>query len=110
MAKMRNLLEDAGRMFDSDETFFNKKFFHRNFKKILVTIILLMSYIQLRYEYENHLLEIDKLKNERNDVRYTSIEKWSVLTRRNRPEVIRQRVAQSSVELVESDDRPVILK
>ena len=97
-------------MLDSNETILNKKFFEKNFKKILIVIILLMSYISLRYKYEECLVRIGRLKVERNDARYTSIEKWSILTGRNRPEVIRQKVAQSSVELVESGERPVMIK
>lgn len=85
-------------------------FYHKNFGKILVVIILLLSYIQLRYEYEDCLANISALKKERNDVRYTSIEKWGILTLRNRPEAIRSRVASSDVNLKESDEPPVIIE
>lgn len=97
-------------MFDSEESLLNKKFFEKNFKKILIVIILLLSYISLRYEYEESLVNIGKLKQERNDARYTSIEKWSILTGRNRPELIREKVEQSNVKLIESDERPVLIK
>ena len=85
-------------------------FFEGHFQKIIVVIILLISYIQLRYEYEDHIIAIARLKNERNDVRYTSIEKWGDLTLRNRPEVIKQKVADSDVNLIESDEPAVIIK
>ena len=75
-----------------------------------MTRILLISYIQLRYEYEDHIIAIARLKNERNDVRYTSIEKWGDLTLRNRPEVIKKQVANSDVNLIESDEPAVIIK
>lgn len=88
----------------------NTDFYHKNFGKILVVIILLLSYIQLRYEYEDSLANISALKKERNDVRYTSIEKWGILTLRNRPEVIREKVASSDVNLIESDEPPVIIE
>lgn len=88
----------------------NMDFYHKNFGKILVVIILLLSYIQLRYEYEDCLANISALKKERNDVRYTSIEKWGILTLRNRPEAIRSRVASSDVNLKESDEPPVIIE
>ena len=85
-------------------------FYHKNFGRILVVIILLLSYIELRYEYEDCLATISSLKKERNDVRYTSIEKWGILTLRNRPEVIRSQVAHSEVNLIESDEPPVIIE
>lgn len=102
-----NFMNGASLLLDSDDTLLNKRFFEQNFKKILIVIILLLSYISLRYKYEECLANIGHLKNERNEARYTSIEKWSILTRRNRPELIRQKVAKSSVNLIESDERPV---
>ena len=102
--------EGLSKLFNSDDALVNKKFIEKNIKKILVAIILLMSFIQLRYNYENHLVNIVKLEAERNDLRYTSIEKWSNLTKCNRPEMIRDRVRRSSVELIETDERPVMVK
>lgn len=110
MAKFSTLFEEAGKLFSSQDSYINKEFFERHLGKILIVIILSLSYIQLRYEYENHLLNIGRLKLERNDKRYTSIEKWSILTSRNRPEVIRSQVANSQVKLIESDERPVIIE
>lgn len=110
MAKISNIFDGVSKLFDAEDSLLDKKFFEKNLGKILIVIILLMSYIQLRYEYENHLLALGRLKSERNDVRYTSIEKWSILTGRNRPDLIRKKVAESSVDLIETDERPVILK
>jgi hypothetical protein len=95
---------------DDQNLLFSKKFYEQNFQKILFIIILLISYIQLRYEYEDHIIAIARLKNERNDVRYTSIEKWGDLTVRNRPEVIKEKVADSDVDLIESDEPVVIIR
>lgn len=107
MSKFTTILDEASKMLDSQDSYINKEFFERHAGKILVVIILLLSHIQLRYEYENHLVNIGNLKKERNDKRYTSIEKWSILTSHSRPEVIRQNVASSQVDLIESDERPV---
>ena len=95
---------------DDQNLLFSKKFYEQNFQKILFIIILLISYIQLRYEYEDHIIAIARLKNERNDVGYTSIEKWGDLTTRNRPEVIKEKVADSDVDLIESDEPVVIIR
>ena len=97
-------------MISNDDSPMNMEFYHKNFGRILVVIILLLGYIQLRYEYENSLAEISNLKKVRNDVRYTSIEKWGILTLRNRPEAIRSKVAGSEVKLIESDEPPVIIE
>ena len=43
-------------------------------------------------------------------MRYTSIEKWGDLTVRNRPEVIKEKVADSDVDLIESDEPVVIIR
>lgn len=110
MTFIQNVTEGFGKLISNEDSLINKKFIEQNFKKIIIAIILLMSYIQLRYNYENHLVNIGKLKQERNDVRYTSIEKWSILTVRNRPDVIRAKVAQTSVQLRESNESPVIVK
>jgi len=111
LGKKIKIINEAGKAFNDDQNlFFSKKFFEQHFRKILIVIILLISYIQLRYEYEDHIIQISNLKNERNDVRYTSIEKWGDLTVRNRPEVIKKRVAESDVDLIESDEPAVIIK
>lgn len=110
MAFIQNLKEGASKLLDTEDALINKKFFEQNFKTILIAFILLTCYIQMRYEYENDLLAIGRLKDERNDLRYTCIEKWSILTALNRPEVIKRKVAQSQVKLVESDERPIIVK
>lgn len=84
-----------------------KQFLERNFKRIIIVMILLLGYIQSRYEYEQRLIHIADLKHKRSDVRYISIEKWGVLTKYSRPEVIRERIANGSTELIESDEPPV---
>lgn len=107
MAKKFNIINEAGKVIDDDNSFMNRAFIEKNFGKILIVIILLLSYIQLRYEYEDRILDIANLKRELNDVRYTSIEQWGRLTRDARPEVIKAKVANSDVKLKESDEPPV---
>lgn len=109
MSKLNNIFGGAEKVFSNDDSPMNMDFYHKNFGRILVVIILLLGYIQLRYEYEDRLATISNLKKERNDVRYTSIEKWGILTLKNRPEEIRAKVASSEVNLVESDEPPVVI-
>lgn len=86
------------------------QFLSRNFRKILLVVILGMSYIQLRYECESHLVNIARLKREINEVRYTGIATWGDLTQENRPENIIRRVSQNDIKLIKSDEPPVIIK
>ena len=108
MSTFGNIFEEVSSLIQSNDSG-GKEFLHRNFKKILVVVLLLMGFIQLRYEYEDSLSEISKLKAQRNDQRYTSIEKWGILTMKNRPEYIIEQVAKSDIELIESDEPPVII-
>lgn len=110
MSKLNSIFGGAEKVISNDDSPMNMDFYNKNFGRIIVVIILLLSYIQLRYEYEDCLANISALKKERNDVRYTSIEKWGILTLRNRPETIRNKVASSEVKLIESDEPPVIVK
>lgn len=110
MSNLNNIFGKAEKAISNDDSPMNMDFYHKNFGRILVVIILLLSYIQLRYEYEDSLANINALKRERNDVRYTSIEKWGILTLRNRPEEIRSKVASSEVKLIQSDEPPVIIE
>ena len=108
MSKFNDIFDEVSGLIQSNDSS-GKEFLHRNFVKILVVILLLMSYIQLRYEYEDCLTEISKLKTQRNDQRYTSIEKWGILTLKNRPEHIIEEVSKNNIELIESDEPPVII-
>lgn len=108
MSKLNNIFEEVSDIISSNDSS-GKEFLHRNFGKILVVVLLLMGYIQLRYEYEDCLTEINKLKIERNDQRNTSIEKWGILTLKNRPEHIIEEVSKSNIELIESDEPPVVV-
>ncbi len=108
MSTFGNIFEEVSSLIQSNDSG-GKEFLHRNFKKILVVVLLLMGFIQLRYEYEDSLSEISKLKAQRNDQRYTSIEKWGILTMKNRPEYIIEQVSKSDIELIESDEPPVII-
>lgn len=107
MAKKFSIINEAGKVLDDENKYFTHSFLEKHFGKILIVIILLLCHIQLRYEYEDRILHIAQLKRERNDVRYTSIEKWGILTLRNRPEVIKAKVAASGLQLKECDEPPV---
>lgn len=110
MAKKFNIINEAGKLIDEDKSFMNRAFIEKNFGKIVFVIILLLTYIQMRYEYEDRILNIGNLKRELSDIRYTSVEDWGRLARDARPEVIREKIRTSNVELIESNDPPVRIK
>jgi hypothetical protein len=78
-------------------------------QKIFWIMLLLVLYIQLRYECEEAIYDIDTLKRELNDVRFTSIARWGELTGMNKPEIVRRKVEESNVHLSTSTEPPVIL-
>lgn len=108
MSTFGNIFEEISSLIQNNDAG-GKEFLHRNFKKILTVVLLLLAFIQLRYEYEECLTQISKLKAFRNDQRYTSIEKWGDLTMKNRPEYIIEQVSKSNIELIESDEPPVVI-
>ena len=92
------------------ESTFSNDFFRRYGQRIFVFILLATFYINLRHECEKSIYNIDKLKQELDDARYTSIAKWGELTKMNKPETVRQRVAESSVSLIPGNEPPILLK
>lgn len=81
-----------------------------NFGSILTLLFLLMAFVELRYECEEKLTEISRLKRELNDVRYTSIERWGDLTTLNNRVNIRKTIIKNNINLIESDEPAVKLK
>lgn len=106
MSKLDELLEGAGKAFEEDESPISMSFYKRNGGKMLLVIVLLLIYIELRYDYEEAIRQLDKMKSELVDVRYRCVAEWGELTSKNRPESIRLRVAQSEVELENADEPP----
>ncbi len=90
-------------------TFISRDFYLRYSKKIFCVVILLILYINLRYECEEAIYRIDKLKVELKDLRYTSIARWGELTGKNKPEIIRRKVSENHVNLITSDEPATII-
>lgn len=110
MANNTDIPNQADKLKDDESSFINHAFIEKHLGKILMVVILLLTYIQLRYEYEDRILNIARLKVELNDVRYTSVEIWGRLTQKASPQAIRAKVAESTVDLIESDEPPIRIK
>lgn len=103
MSKIINMLERS-------ESPLSIERIRNHFGKILLLLVLLLVYIEQRYEYEQAVCELASLKEKLEDERYTNIEEWGRLTAKNRPEAIRLSVAESSVELENSVEPPYLVK
>lgn len=93
-------------IFEGNESPLSKEVIRTHFKKILVVVLMLMFYIELRYEYEQAVSDLATLKTTLDDERYRNIEDWGELTRRNRPDVIRRRAEESINQQLETSSEP----
>lgn len=108
--KINDVADKVGDAIENYDTPFTGAFYKKHFGKIIIIVILLMSYIDLRYEYEDAIYRLGQLKTELDEVRYTSIARWGELTGKNKPEVVRQKVAESDVQLISTDEPPILVK
>ncbi len=108
--KISDVADSMSEAIESYDTPFSRSFYKKHFGKMIILGILLMSYIDLRYEYESAIYELGKLKTQLDEVRYTSIARWGELTGKNKPEVVRLKVAESDIELIPTDEPPILVK
>lgn len=108
--KISGVADSVGNAIESFDNPLSAEFIKKNFGKIIIVGILLMVYIDLRYEYEDAIYQLGKLKTELDEVRYTSIARWGELTGKNKPEVVRLKVAESKVELIPTNEPPILVK
>lgn len=108
--KISGVADSVGNAIESFDNPLSAEEIKKNFGKIIIVGILLMVYIDLRYEYEDAIYQLGKLKTELDEVRYTSIARWGELTGKNKPEVVRLKVAESKVELIPANEPPILVK
>lgn len=108
--KISGVADSLGNAIENYDTPLSGAFYKKHFGKMIIVGILLMSYIDLRYEYEDAIYRLGQLKTELDEVRYTSIARWGELTGKNKPEVVRLKVAESDVELIPTDEPPILIK
>lgn len=108
--KISNVADSLGNAIENYDTPLSGAFYKKHFSKMIIVGVLLMWYIDLRYEYEDAIYQLDQLKNELDEVRYTSIARWGELTGKNKPEVVRLKVAESNIKLIPTDEPPILVK
>ena len=107
--KISNVADSISDAIETYETLLSGAFYKKHFGKMIIVGILLMSYIDLRYEYEAAIYKLGQLKTQLDEVRYTSIARWGELTGKNKPEVVRLKVAESDIELIPTDEPPILV-
>lgn len=109
MSKFEDLINNADKALGTSDSIVSMDFIRSHAKHIVATVILLLLFTSLRYQYEGLVADVAKLKKELNDVRYTSIEKWGILTTRHNRQALKKKVEENNIKLIESDEPAVSL-
>ena len=104
--RIREMMDGVNRTIEQSQSPISTDWFKRHWLKVGTLVIVAWCYIDLRYECEQAIVESTRLQEQLNDVRYTTITRWGELTGKNKPEIIRRKVAEADVELHATDDPP----
>lgn len=105
--KFSQTLTGDGSIAEKTPSLLTRDFIIRHAAKLSVAIIAAWFYIGLRYNCEASLVHLNQLKEELNDVRYTTIARWGELTGKNKPDIIRKKVLESDIALEATDEPPI---
>ena len=108
--RISDIVNSVNRFIEQSQDIVSKDWFQNYWPKVLLFVIAAWCYIDLRYECESAIYENNRLQEQLKDVRYTTIARWGELTGKNKPEVIRRKVAEASVELHATDEPPTRVK
>lgn len=110
LSKLNIAGKEISAALQGDDAPLSKDFFLKHGRQVFVCIIVALAYINLRYECEETIYRINSLKQELIDVRYLSIARWGELTGKNKPDIIRKKVAKSNIELISTDEPAIWIK
>ena len=85
-------------------------FFRRQAGLLFLIMVLIIIYINNRYECQLQLIEIDNLKKELIDIKYDALTRSSELMERSRQSRIEEYIATKESDLQTSTNRPYLLK
>lgn len=85
-------------------------FLQREWKLIVMMIVLTLLYIDSRYACEIQLLEIDRLKKELTDVQYDALTRNSELMERSRQSKIEEFIEKKQIDLQIATNPPYLIK
>lgn len=85
-------------------------FLKRQTKLLILIMFLTVLYIDNRYNCQQELIEIDKLKKELTDVKYNALTRSSELMEKSRQSKIEEYIATQNSELQQPTNRPFLIK
>lgn len=85
-------------------------FFRRQAGLLFLIMVLIIIYINNRYECQQQLIEIDNLKKELIDIKYDALTRSSELMERSRQSRIEEYIATKESDLQTSTHPPYLLK
>lgn len=85
-------------------------FFKRQTNLLILIMVLTILYIDNRYECQQELIEIDRLKKELTDIKYDALTRSSELMERSRQSRIEEYISTEESHLETATNRPYLIK
>lgn len=85
-------------------------FFRRQAGLLFLVTVLIIIYINNRYECQQQLIKIDNLKKELTDIKYDALTRSSELMERSRQSRIEEYIATKESDLQTSTNPPYLIK
>lgn len=85
-------------------------FFIRQVLLLLLVVFYAILYISNRYDCQQKMIEIDRLKKELTDVKYNALTRSSELTEKSRQSKIEEYVSKEESQLQTSTNPPYLIK
>jgi hypothetical protein len=85
-------------------------FLHRQFKLLVMIIVLILFYIHNRYICQQQIIEIDRLKQELTDIKYDALTRSSELMEQSRQSHIEEYIKQHKSDLQIPTEPPYLIK
>jgi hypothetical protein len=89
-----------------DGSFLTKDILRRNFKLILLMVVLIFIYISNHYAVIMKLSDIDNLEKELSEAKYEALTRSSELVHESRQSSIRENIQQRGLELEDASTPP----
>ena len=85
-------------------------FFKRQTRLLILIMVLTIIYINNRYESQQEMIEIDRLKKELTDIKYDALTRSSELMEKSRQSRIEEYISQEESTLETATSRPYLIQ
>ena len=85
-------------------------FFKRQTSLLILIMVLTILYINNRYECQQEMIEIDRLKKELTDIKYDALTRSSELMEKSRQSRIEEYISTEESHLETATSRPYLIK